>query len=130
MTAHPVNHPADHPQVHSFPAKHFQVAISRTGVMFFADPGAAFANIGSALEPGGRLAFLTHSHVGKRFQAVFDALTEHVPPPAGPTGPGAAVASLADPAYVRRVLQANVDGGVVRLSAHGWVYAATIHQNQ
>jgi SAM-dependent methyltransferase len=34
----------------------FDAAYSRFGVMFFADPIAAFANIGRSLRPGGRLA--------------------------------------------------------------------------
>jgi len=36
----------------------FDAAFSRFGVMFFADPTAAFANIRAALKPGGRLAFV------------------------------------------------------------------------
>jgi len=36
----------------------FDGAFSRFGVMFFADPAAAFANIGRALKPKGRLAFV------------------------------------------------------------------------
>ncbi|MEZ5558702.1 MAG: class I SAM-dependent methyltransferase [Pseudomonadales bacterium] len=36
----------------------FDLAFSRFGVMFFADPVAAFANIRSALTPGGRLNFI------------------------------------------------------------------------
>jgi SAM-dependent methyltransferase len=43
-------------QVHPFPEGGFDVAISRGGVMYFADPVAAFTNIGRALRPGGRLA--------------------------------------------------------------------------
>ena len=43
-------------QVHPFTAVAFDVAISRTGTMFFAEPDAAFANIARALRPGGRLA--------------------------------------------------------------------------
>jgi SAM-dependent methyltransferase len=34
----------------------YDMAFSRMGVMFFASPGAAFANIRRALRPGGRLA--------------------------------------------------------------------------
>lgn len=45
-------------QVHPFETAGFDVAISRYGVMFFADPVAAFANVGRALRPGGRLAFV------------------------------------------------------------------------
>ncbi|WP_437967881.1 methyltransferase domain-containing protein [Sorangium sp. So ce260] len=36
----------------------FDVLYSRFGVMFFADPGAAFANLRKALRPGARLAFV------------------------------------------------------------------------
>jgi SAM-dependent methyltransferase len=45
-------------QVHRFEPGTFDVVISRFGVMFFDDPEAAFANIGRALRPGGRLAFV------------------------------------------------------------------------
>ncbi|MGY5078813.1 class I SAM-dependent methyltransferase [Streptomyces nigrescens] len=45
-------------QVHRFEDGAFDIAISRFGVMFFADPEAAFANIARALRPGGQLAFL------------------------------------------------------------------------
>ncbi|AXL88833.1 SAM-dependent methyltransferase [Streptomyces sp. CB09001] len=45
-------------QVHPFDAGAFDAAVSRYGVMFFADPVAAFGNIGRALRPGGRLAFV------------------------------------------------------------------------
>jgi SAM-dependent methyltransferase len=45
-------------QVHPFAPEHYGVAISRCGVMFFADPLAAFRNIARALRPGGRLVVL------------------------------------------------------------------------
>ena len=40
-----------------WPAPGFDAAISRFGVMFFADPVAAFANIARGLKPGGRIVF-------------------------------------------------------------------------
>ena len=40
------------------PGEPFDRVVSRFGVMFFADPEAAFANIRSATAPGGRLAFV------------------------------------------------------------------------
>jgi SAM-dependent methyltransferase len=46
-------------QVHPFARASFDVAISRTGAMFFGDPIAAFTNIATALRPGGRLVLLT-----------------------------------------------------------------------
>jgi SAM-dependent methyltransferase len=42
--------------VYPFEPRAFDVAISRTGAMFFGDPVAAFANIARALRPGGRVA--------------------------------------------------------------------------
>lgn len=45
-------------QIHPFPPGSFDVAVSRTGCMFFADPVAAFTNIARALRPAGRLALL------------------------------------------------------------------------
>ncbi|MBB5906905.1 class I SAM-dependent methyltransferase [Actinoalloteichus hymeniacidonis] len=40
-------------QVYPFPAGRFDTVISRAGVMFFADPVAAFTNIATAITPGG-----------------------------------------------------------------------------
>ncbi len=44
-------------QTHAFGPAGFDLAVSRFGVMFFADPVAAFANILGAMRPGGRLVF-------------------------------------------------------------------------
>jgi ubiquinone/menaquinone biosynthesis C-methylase UbiE len=46
-------------QTHQLPRGSFVVAISRFGTMFFADPGAAFANLAPTLQPGGRLCIAT-----------------------------------------------------------------------
>lgn len=45
-------------QTHPFDADAMDAVFSRFGVMFFADPRAAFTNVRSALKPGGRLAFV------------------------------------------------------------------------
>ncbi|MEX0338201.1 MAG: class I SAM-dependent methyltransferase [Arenibacterium sp.] len=44
-------------QTHDFQPGQFDVAISKFGLMFFADTAAAFANIRKALRPGGRMEF-------------------------------------------------------------------------
>lgn len=44
-------------QTHAFAPATVDAAISRFGVMFFEDPTAAFANIATALKPGGRIVF-------------------------------------------------------------------------
>ncbi|MFZ5780425.1 MAG: class I SAM-dependent methyltransferase [Pseudomonadota bacterium] len=43
---------------HPFPDRHYDLVFSRFGVMFFADPVAAFRNIHRALKSGGRLVFV------------------------------------------------------------------------
>ena len=43
---------------HPFQAGHYDLVFSRFGVMFFADPVAAFRNIRRALKPAGRLVFI------------------------------------------------------------------------
>ena len=92
-------------QVYPFDANAFDVVISRFGVMFFDDPIAAFRNVGRALRPGGRVAFLVWQGLPKNewvseirnALAVGRALPE--PPPDAP-GPF----SLADEGRTRRIL--------------------------
>jgi SAM-dependent methyltransferase len=94
-------------QVHPFEAGTFDVAISRTGAMFFGDPVAAFANISRALRPGGRLALLTWQGPGPNvwIRELSGALAAGrdlpLPPPEAP-GPFA----LSDPERVRAILTA------------------------
>lgn len=45
-------------QVHDFGEAAYDVVVSRTGTMFFAQPATAFANLARATRPGGRLAML------------------------------------------------------------------------
>lgn len=45
-------------QTRRFEARSFDALISRFGVMFFADPAAAFRNLRSVVRPGGKLAFV------------------------------------------------------------------------
>jgi SAM-dependent methyltransferase len=45
-------------QVQAFAPATRSLAVSRFGVMFFADPVAAFTNIAGAMAPGGRVAFM------------------------------------------------------------------------
>jgi SAM-dependent methyltransferase len=92
-------------QVHPFPGGAFDAALSRFGVMFFADPVAAFANIGRALRPGGRLAFLSlRPAADGDLGAVFAAIAAHLPPRPAPAPGEAGPESLADPGHVRRLL--------------------------
>lgn len=84
----------------------FDAVFSRFGVMFFAEPVAAFANIGRAVRSGGRLAFVCwqsprlnefFSGIGAIGNAVLGPME---PMPATAPGPFA----FADPDHVRAVL--------------------------
>jgi SAM-dependent methyltransferase len=89
-------------QFHPFPAAGFDVCISRFGVMFFADPVAAFAHIGRALRPGGRLAWMVwqSQECNEWSVAVRRALT----PEAAASAGAPATFSLADPAVATKLL--------------------------
>ena len=93
-------------QVQSLPDDTFDAVTSRFGVMFFDDPGAAFANLARMTREGGRLVFACWQEVllNEWLMVPAVAALEHVPLPdfgrAGAPGPFA----LADPARVRAVL--------------------------
>ncbi|MFD6990804.1 class I SAM-dependent methyltransferase [Streptomyces sp. NPDC059943] len=92
-------------QVHDFEEGAFDIAVSRFGVMFFADPAAAFSNIGRALRPGGRLAFVCPQSFSLMDQAViFAAIGTQVTLPALNEDSKHQPASFADPAHTERVL--------------------------
>lgn len=95
-------------QIHPFPPGSFDLAISRTGTMFFGDPVAAFTNIGRALRPGGRLVTLVWQGVERNewFRELVESLAvgrELPSPPPGAPGPF----TYADPARSHEVLEAS-----------------------
>jgi len=78
-------------QVHRF-ASTFDVVMSRNGAMFFADPQAAWRNIGSAVRPGGRLAVLCWTNLDanewmRAMHAAVDMGRGLPLPPVGAPGP-------------------------------------------
>lgn len=95
-------------QVHRFEREAFNLAMSRTGAMFFGDPVTAFTNIAGALRPGGRLVLMTWQGLGANewFRSFLGALAAGrllpAPPPDAP-GPF----SLAEPDSIRAVLGAG-----------------------
>ncbi len=94
-------------QAHAFEPASFDAALSRFGTMFFADPVAAFTNIGSALRTGGRLTLVAWRGVADNewLHCVFGALavSRELPvPPVGAPGPF----GQADPDGVRATLTA------------------------
>ncbi len=92
-------------QVHAFERGAYDVAVSRFGIMFFADPFAAFANILGALRPGGRLALLSLRPIGGSDLGVaFAAIAPHLPPPPAAEPGAAGPESLSDPGRIDAVL--------------------------
>jgi SAM-dependent methyltransferase len=94
-------------QVFAFEHGAFDVATSRMGVMFFADPVAAFRNIGGALKPGGRLVFACWAPLAenRHWLISYDIALRHLGP-APSTDHEAGPLAFGDPEYVRRVLAA------------------------
>jgi SAM-dependent methyltransferase len=78
--------------VHGFEPSSFDLLFSRFGVMFFADPVAAFANLHRAMAPGARLAFVCWQALQDNpwvWLSVQAALRFLPPPePADPHAPG------------------------------------------
>jgi SAM-dependent methyltransferase len=95
----------------------YDLLVSRFGVMFFADPVAAFANLRRALKPGGRFAFLCwrpldyNPWLGVPCAAMRELLAPQ--PPADPFAPGPF--ALSDSERTTKILQA---AGYSDVSAH------------
>ncbi len=92
-------------QIYEFGAS-YDAVISRFGVMFFADPVAAFANLRAATKPGGRLTFACWQPLTENEWLLVPtaALAKYVPVPdqGDPRAPG--MFSLSDTDWLRRVL--------------------------
>ena len=93
-------------QVHPFEPAGFDALVSRFGVMFFADPVAAFRNLRSAIRPGGGLAVLVWRRATENpfMTAAERATADLLPqlPPRIESGPGQF--GFADPDRVRSIL--------------------------
>lgn len=100
-------------QICAFEPGAYDVAISRTGAMFFGDPGAAFRNIGRALRSGGRLVLVTWQPLPgnewiREISGALAAGRDLPAPPADAPGPFA----LSDPDRVRGLLTSAGFGDV------------------
>ena len=92
--------------VYPFEPASFDLLVSRFGVMFFAEPALAFANMRRALRPSGRLAFACwrEPRVNPWMMAPLQAVYRHVPklPQQAPEDPGPF--AFASEARVQRIL--------------------------
>jgi len=91
-------------QVHPFGAEKFDVILSRFGVMFFADPAAAFRNLARSLRRGGRMTLLVwrgaqHNEWIREIRGALAGGPPKIPPPCAP-GP----LGLSDPDAVKPIL--------------------------
>lgn len=95
-------------QVHAFAPDSFDVMLSRFGVMFFADPQAAFSNLGRAVRRGGSLHFLCwqSAEINDFFTLPLRALCAHLDVPQRNTPGEPGPFSLADPDELRGLLTA------------------------
>jgi len=93
-------------QTHRFAAAQWDLVFSRFGVMFFADPPAAFTNLYAALRPGGRIAFVCWQALRENAWLALPlgvaARYITLPPPPVPGTPGPF--SFADADRVRGIL--------------------------
>ncbi len=92
--------------VHDFVPESFDLAFSQFGVMFFANPAAAFANIRRALKRQGRLVFICWRGPSENpWSGVPEETAKPFLPPAKPAAPDAPGRySFADPERVRGIL--------------------------
>ena len=106
-------------QVHRFPPQRFDLCLSRFGTMFFADPVAAFTNIGRALRPEARLLLLVWQERDHNEWAT--AIRETLTAAAASTG-GPNAFSLADPTVTEGILTAAGFADVSFTDVHEPVY--------
>jgi SAM-dependent methyltransferase len=93
-------------QTHAFAPASFDLLTSRFGVMFFADPAAAFGNLSTSLRPGGRLCMAVWASIADNmhWKIPYEIAVRHVGPPAPqpPHAPGPL--AFRDPDYLRGIL--------------------------
>jgi SAM-dependent methyltransferase len=93
-------------QTDAIPGGQFDAVMSQFGVMFFADPVAAFSNVRKHLRTGARMAFVCWQPAAKNVWYPGPVLAKYAPPPA-PTehgGPPPGPFAFGDSAYVKGVL--------------------------
>ncbi len=114
-------------QVFAFEPAAFDVATSRMGVMFFADPAAAFRNIKGGLKPGGRLVFACWAPLdeNRHWLISYDVAFRHLGPPAPPPAHEPGPLAFGDPDYIRRMLTAAGFAEIAVKRAHPTIIGGT-----
>ena len=102
-------------QTHRFPPERFDLAMSRFGTMFFDDPVAAFAGIGRALRPAGRLVMMVWQAAERN---EWDVALRRALAAGGAAAGGPDPFSLADPPVVREILHTAGFTGVTVTDVH------------
>jgi len=90
----------------NLPQSHFDALVSRFGLMFFADPPAAFAHLVSRLRPGGRLAAAVWQERSESdlFALPAAVVARLVPDLAAPPPGAPGMFALSDPSAIRRLI--------------------------
>ena len=112
-----------------FPNETFDVIYSRFGVMFFADPTAAFTTLRETLKPEGQLGFVCWQSpaLNPFFTAPMQAALSVLPPPP-PSKPGApGPFGLADKDVIERVL---TDAGFTALKVEPLTLQLSVGESQ
>ena len=106
-------------QVFPFEPTSFDAAYSRFGVMFFADPTAAFMNIRRSLTPNGRLAFVCWRALEENplDMLPLKAASAHLPPQPADVTNAPGPFSFANPDRVRKILE-RAGFAEINITAH------------
>jgi SAM-dependent methyltransferase len=114
-------------QVFDFEPAAFDLATSRMGVMFFANPTAAFRNIAGALKPGGRLVFACWAPLAenRHWLISYEIALRHLGPPAKAEGREPGPLAFGDPDYIRGVLAAAGFAEIAVERAHPTIHCGS-----
>lgn len=114
-------------QTHNFAPGRFDLVASRFGVMFFADPQAAFTNLFGAIRSGGRLCFACWAALdqNEHWLIPYRVALRHLGPPEAkpPRAPGPM--AYADPDYVRSFLGAAGFADIAIDREHPQIFASS-----
>jgi SAM-dependent methyltransferase len=114
-------------QVHPFEPAAYDLLTSRLGVMFFADPVAAFTNLIGALKPGGRLVMAVWATIADNthWKIPYEIAIRHVGPPAPASSREPGPFAYSDRGYLREILTAAGYAEIAIEARHFQVVGAT-----